>query len=297
MKIFAKLSDAGLGNKMFVWIKALICAHQNKAELFHSSWIDFHPKAYLRNITGKQRDWRFYRGIFKRQGILKIIRLQYYKLFYKKIKEPLESSVNINDKSLIVFWDIPRHADFLNDFIPYRNFIKEQIFKNLSSGTYRKYQILPTPLISIHLRKGDLPEHMRTPNEDIIKIIAFLNKRYKTNLPYCLFVDSPPSSVADILQIPNIHIEHTHNPMVDLLHLSKSKVIIPSIISSFSIWACFLSEAIILRHPNDKVSLPLREENKYVDYRFDTSYIVSDDNVLQKLDEIIYQYLECGKIS
>jgi hypothetical protein len=147
------------------------------------------------------------------------------------------------------------------------------------------------------LRKGDLPERMRTPNEDIIKIIEFLNIRYKTHLPFCLFVDSPPSSVADILQIPNVHIEHTHNPMLDLLHLSKSKIIIPSIISSFSIWACFLSEAILLRHPNDNVSLPLREGNKYVDYRFDTSFVIEDNYMLQKLDEAIYPYLEHGNIS
>lgn len=297
MKVFAKLSNAGLGNKMFVWVKALLYAHKHNAELFHSSWVDFHPKAYLRNLTGKQWDWRFYAGIFKRQGILKTIRWQYYKFTYKKIKEPINTPVNTNKKQVIVFWNIPRHADFLNEFIPERNFIKEQLFSNLSSKTLKKYKALSTPLISIHLRKGDLPEHMRTPNEDIIKIIEFFNKRYKTHLPFCLFVDSPPSSVADILHIPNVHIEHTHNPMVDLLHLSKSKVIVPSIISSFSTWACFLSEAVILRHPNDTVTLPLRDDSKYVDYRFDRSFIVNDDNVLQKLDEIIYQYLEDGKVS
>jgi len=60
LKVYAKLGNVGLGNKLYIFVKALLFAQKYNADFYRSSWVNFHPKAYLRNLTRKQKDLRMY---------------------------------------------------------------------------------------------------------------------------------------------------------------------------------------------------------------------------------------------
>jgi len=188
---------------------------------------------------------------------------------------------------LIVFYQNPFYINFFEEFIDQREKIKEIILNNLSKKTFKKYEQLPSCLLGIHLRRGDFPAQYRISNEDIIKIINFFNNRYNKYLPINIFTDSPPALISDILKIPNVKYENSFNVMIDLLKLSKCKIIIPSAYSTFSNWACFLSNGIVLRHPKDIIKKPIRNSNLFIETYFNENFNISDKKVLEKIDEII----------
>ncbi|MCX7953596.1 MAG: hypothetical protein N3A01_00225 [Bacteroidales bacterium] len=290
--VFANLTSAGLGNKMYVWTKAFLFARKYNLELYRSSWINFHPRAYIRNLKGIQKDLRFYGGIFKARSLTSIVKLNYYKKKFIKIYEPFNKEPESNE--IFVFCIYPQHQYFLHQYVNEKELIKNFIFKNLKKRIIEKYNNLDEPLISIHLRRGDLlvaNNNLVTPLDDVIKIIYFFKERYNRFLPIYIFTDSPAKQLKNLLSIPNVFYKTTYNPMIDLLHISKSRIIIPSIVSSFSTWACFFSSAIILRHPNDTVKVPFTPL-LYKETFFNDNFQINDENVLRNIDSIIENFFK-----
>ena len=64
---------------------------------------------------------------------------------------------------------------------------------------------------------------------------------------------------SEILQLDNVFLQEGNKDIVDLLLMAQSKMIIPSPGSTFSLFASYLSDAIILHHP-DFWMRPLRSE-------------------------------------
>jgi hypothetical protein len=70
-------------------------------------------------------------------------------------------------------------------------------------------------------------------------------------LPVTIFTDANAAEINRLLSIGNITVAANHADIVDILLLSRSKICILSISSTFSFWAGFLSNGIVLKHPDE----------------------------------------------
>jgi hypothetical protein len=117
------------------------------------------------------------------------------------------------------------------------------------------------PIIGVHVRMGDfrvLKEgenfaqvgSVRTPLDYFITIINKIRNIHGSILPVTIFTDGFISEIAPLLKLENTITADKNSDIVDLLLLSKSKVIISSAGSTFSYWAAFLSNAPVIMHPD-----------------------------------------------
>ena len=119
-----------------------------------------------------------------------------------------------------------------------------------------------------HIRRGDFRPlasnedfarvgGVQTPNDYFLSVIAGIRRVAGHDVPVTVFSDGSDTELAFILSLPNVTRSQTENDVVDLLLMSRAQVIVPSAGSTFSEWAGFLSDAIIVRHP-DHIHAPIR---------------------------------------
>lgn len=255
MRVFAIIPRAGLGNRLLVWAKALVFSYLNNTPLYIIGLNKLHIGPLLRNEKSK----RFYLSNFRLRVPIKDYLV--YIVFNKNkalIEPPISKLQKSNRKTLVIFNGVPHYSDYFAGLKPYRNFIKEELFKIASRKTLDKYFNSEIPYIGIHIRMGDFRKVdkvedvnkiglARTPLYYFIDCINKIRSKYKKNIPVTIFSDGYEDELKEILTLDNVKLFNTENDLADLLVLSKSKIIIVSEGSTFSYWAGFLSEASIIR--------------------------------------------------
>ena len=117
-----------------------------------------------------------------------------------------------------------------------------------------KYKSEKSPVIGVHIRRGDFVKNGSAVNLDyyiqVIKTIRFINGN---NLPVTVFSDGHRAELNPILQLNNVEIFDSKDDLIDLLTLSKSKILITSIGSSYSYWAAFMNNGVVIHHPKSWV--------------------------------------------
>ena len=88
----------------------------------------------------------------------------------------------------------------------------------------------------------------RTPMQYFIDVINIIREVSETNLPVTVFSDGSESELKEVLQLPNVKLAEDDLDILQMLHLSKSKIIVLSAGSTFGQWAGFLSNAAIINH-------------------------------------------------
>ncbi len=263
-QVIAKMPNAGLGNILFVWARALIFSKQHQLPLTVLGLNGIHLGPFLR----KEKVKRFYFGQFKFPNISSYIAIPVAKLFVKTIKEP---TVIENDSKIYVFDQIPDWAHFFKDLKPHRQLVINEFYNLLSKkNQYRLAQLKNEEYIAIHIRMGDfkpLGEHIdfktvgatRTPFKYFIDIIEKLKHNGFANTPIKIFSDGHEHELTDILTIPNVSYTPPEQDVIDLVKISRAKLIVTSASSTFSEWAGFLSDVPIIRHP-DHIHSKIRDE-------------------------------------
>jgi hypothetical protein len=98
---------------------------------------------------------------------------------------------------------------------------------------------------------------VRTPEEYFVDIIEKIRSISGKSLPVSVFTDGHRSEFEKLFNLPSVTMVEGNTDIVDLLLLSKSKVIVTSANSTFSYWAGFLSDAPLILHP-DHIHEPIR---------------------------------------
>jgi hypothetical protein len=78
-------------------------------------------------------------------------------------------------------------------------------------------------------------------------------------LPVTIFTDANSKEIEDLLKLPNVSLASSNPDIVDILLLADSKYLLTSVSSTFSYWAAFLSEGIVIKPPKEWQA-PLRHE-------------------------------------
>jgi len=257
--VIAKLPRAGIGNKMLVWAHAKIFGYLNNIDVFSTNWVTFHIGPYLR----KEKNKRFYYGYFNHTSLINKLRIKYFNLFYKSQVEPKVERLNTSySGNIFTFHKIPHWSDHFLQIRRYRDYVREEIYSTLITERVKEeIDQYSSPEIGVHIRMSDFSfpvedkslrtqGMVRTPLSFFIQQIINIRKIVGEQVKATIFSDGFLNELAPILDLPNVEMAPSKSDIIDLLLLSKSKVILTSRDSTFSYWGVFLSDAICIHHPS-----------------------------------------------
>ena len=258
--VVCKLPDAGLGNQLFPLTRAMVFSHLNHLPLIVTGYHRLKPGPYLRGEKNKRK----YRAFFNFQkGYLgelgDKLRVNSYKRKYAVIKEPSISSIAEEGDKLYYFTRLSHYSDYFNELKDHRELAISLLKQAMNPVIFTELQSCKAPDIAVHIRMGDFrklkPEEdfnkvgsVRTPLDYFIEMIRTTRSVSVRNLPVRVFTDGHPSELKELFELPETSLVKGNTDMTDLLLMSKSKVIITSAGSTFSYWAGFLSEAVLIMH-------------------------------------------------
>lgn len=270
--VICRLPKAGLGNQLFPLMKAYVFAHINELPIIITNYRQLKIGVYLRGEKSK----RNYRGYFNfEQNLLKDLD-NYRKIKFSKapiICEPFLStlSVTATDRNYKLE-AIPNWVNYFDQLKNYRQLVKILLTNLLRKEVTLELEKLVSPIIGVHVRMGDFRKlaksedfskvgAVRTPEEYFVKIIKLIRLINGSHLPVSVFTDGFKHEFNELLSLDNITFIDGNKDIVDLLLLSRSKIIVTSAGSTFSYWAGFLSEVPIIMHP-DHIHEPIRWTNE-----------------------------------
>lgn len=288
--VYAKLPNAGLGNMLFVWARALVFAHINNAKFVYSGW----KKLRLKTIFKTRKLGRFY-SFFEKGNQISNISYWFLKVTRKKkLIEP--SFLNNTEFNLATFNKIPHWDDYFKDIKEYNKLISIELRKIIKNDYLTYLNNVDKPLIGVHIRMGDfkrlLPNQdfketggVRTPLFYFNNIINQIRLITGKNTPVTIFSDGNKTELIEIFNLGNINFAQTPNEITDLMLLSHSKIIITSAGSTFGYWAGFLSNAILIMHP-DHIHASIRS-NKINDLFYEGAFDTNNKKLVQLINEIL----------
>jgi hypothetical protein len=207
-----------------------------------------------------------YVGYFNRRQPINPIEKHLVLGTYKRVVEPEIAKSTRNNREgsfLYVFKDIPHWSDYFVGLRNHRDPIRDAIYDMLALKHRQRLAVLKAPVIGIHVRLGDFRAletgedfsqvgQVRTPLSYFIDSIDTIRQIYGSMLPVTVFSDGCDDDLTELLMLPNVSRAPHNSDVVDLLLLSKAKIVIPSSGSTFSYWSAFLSDAAVLHHPDHK---------------------------------------------
>lgn len=256
--VISKLPDAGLGNKLFTWAHGLVFSTKNNLPHLSNGF----TKIKIGPIIRREKSLRFYANYFSSSKIISKIGL--YLLLKKKKNITIDyldcdKLIDTNEDCVYIFNQIPNWSDYFKNIRENRTIVKEQFFICLNNNVSQKYIAKKSPVIGVHIRMGDFKKmaattdfakvgHTRTPMQYFIDCINLLRNASNKNLSVTIFSDGKKSELEEILALENTSLAEDDLDILQMLHLSKSKVIILSAGSTFGQWAAYLSDAAIINH-------------------------------------------------
>ena len=79
-------------------------------------------------------------------------------------------------------------------------------------------------------------------------------------MPVEIVTDGKASDLAELLSIPSVTMAPKRSKIADILVMARSKVLVPSVGSTFGYWAGFLGDAAIVHHA-DHFHNPIRPDS------------------------------------
>lgn len=272
--VYSRLPRAGLGNKLLVWAKAEIFAKQNGLQHYTSRWADLKLGPYIRG----ERSKRHYQQMFSKNCLPPMFdKLWMMWAMQKTIEPDFQSAlkkVEKNQSELYVFNTVPDWKDYFLGLRGHEIFLRDKFYGILHQRVRNEFHSFEqTPIVGLHVRRGDFRElksdeklgkdcNVRTPISYYINVLTELRELAGKELPATIFTDGRHDDVKELLEIPNVEVAQHGSDVLDMLMLSKSKVIVPSIASTFSYWAAFISDAVVITHPAHDVRIRGEELTK-----------------------------------
>ena len=292
-EVVCKLPRAGLGNQLFPLMKAYTFGYLNKLPVTVIGYHQFKIGPYLRREKTKRR----YRGFFVFQKNMLAERLDSLRVLNKKFEMIAEPPVHVMNeanatKKRYLFREIPHWDHYFDGLKEHRQLVIELFWKMLSGSVKKKIQALQSPCIGVHIRMGDFRKMhegedfsklgiVRTPEQYFVDVINNIREIHGSVLPVHVFTDGYRHEFVELFKLENITMVEGNSDIIDLLLLSKSRIIVTSATSTFSYWSAFLSDAIVIMHP-DQINIAIRPE--YTNGKLYQG--IADANNLQFVDSV-----------
>lgn len=244
--LFLQLPRSGLCNKLLIWAGALVWSHKHQVNLIVKGW--FHlPIGSMLRFENKKR--------------------YYSNFFISNSKWTIFPAIKFRNSTTITSIDSPLLGDenyfrykseaYIKDFTklaPYHNLIVQSFFKLIRPTILMKAESIQPPFIAVHIRKGDFVKIGFAIELDYyVNAIHQLRSKFENTPHVVVFSDGFEHELAEVLNLTNVSLFPTENDLIDLLVMSKTKILITAYESSYSYWAAFISNAVVLHHPKATV--------------------------------------------
>lgn len=258
--VYASLPRAGLANKLLIWSNALVFSYLNNMPLYVTGWHEMKLGPYIRREKSK----RNYKNYFKYSNLDPLTRIK-HQLCYKKVicnEHSLESFSKSLGNNKYIFSQMPHWSDYFYCIKNHQQLIKNSFYKLIGPDYFQKVQSLDSPCIGVHVRRSDFRElksgesldkscNIRIGNNYFIDTINYIRESANKELPATIFTDGRPNEIEDLLSLPNVKMSNSKSDLLDLISLSKSKVILTSLRSTYGYWSAFISQSAIINHPKE----------------------------------------------
>lgn len=245
--VVAVLPRAGFGNKLFVWARALVFARANAFPMYVIWW-----NHLGRNLFSKKgRRGRYVKALnaplaWTNPNFLR-------SLLSARVYEPVVAK-KLAANTTYIFDSLPDWRTYFEDLRPHRELIRSEFKKILKPSD------TAPPFIGMHIRLGDFksldkqqPFHTqgstRTPIFYFQEVIKGLRSIFGNDKIIHLFSDGTDDELEELLIDPMTRRFCAETDVHELAALAEAKVIVLSASSTFGLWAAFLSEAIVIHHP------------------------------------------------
>jgi hypothetical protein len=267
--IHCKLPNAGLGNQLFPIVNAYYFGKLNNLPVITSGYHRVRIGPYLRGEKSKRKYsnyFTFQKGLIGTW--LDARRLKNYSK-YNLVNEPaLEKIASTENSCIYEFNAVPHWSDYFARLKDHRKEIIEFFYSLIRKDILNEAMTLQAPCIGVHIRMGDFRKlqagedfgksgAVRTPEIYFIEMIKAIREINGSNLPVSVFTDGYRSELKDLLSLDNITMIEGNRDIVDMLLLSRSKIIITSAGSTFSYWSAFLADVPVVRH-SEHLHQPIR---------------------------------------
>ena len=259
--VICKLPKAGLGNQLFPLMKAYCFAELNQLPVVVTNYHQLKIGPWLRGEKTK----RNYHGFFSFEksivGDLWDQKNIWLNSNFELREEPEIKKVEQPANKKFLFSEIPHWEDYFDGLRQNRELAISLFWKMLSPVVLEQLKLIESPCIGVHIRMGDFRKlkrgenfsmvgMVRTPEMYFIEMINKIRAIHGTALRVSVFTDGYRNEFEKLFELENIELVEGNSDMVDLLLLSKSKIIVTSAGSTFSYWAAFLSNALVIKHPD-----------------------------------------------
>ena len=277
--VVCKLPKAGLGNQLFPLLNALVFAEINDLPVKIVGYHQFKLGPYLRREKSKRNYsdyFTFQRSFFSEK--LDILFIKKKEKSFRVINEPgLEKIEEERRTNCIYLFDqVPHWANYFGGLREHREQVIQLFWNTLNKQVKQSVDQLSAPGIGVHIRMGDFRKlhqgedfskvgAVRTPEDYFIDVISQLRAMHGSCLPVSVFTDGYPHELEKLLRLEKVTLVQGNTDIVDMLLLSRSKIVVTSAGSTFSYWSGFLSNAPIVMHP-DHIHEPIRSANELHKY-------------------------------
>jgi hypothetical protein len=155
--------------------------------------------------------------------------------------------------------------NYFADVAEHRDLLRARLYRLVSRRRLEELEREEEPVIGVHVRLGDFAAPVgdltqglgRTPVHYFCRLVDGVRRIHGTDLPATVFSDGGDDELAELLRMPRVRRARRNADIVDLLLLSRSKVVIPAAWSTFSLWSAFLSDAPAILYPIARIP-PIR---------------------------------------
>lgn len=248
-RVYVELPRSGLGNLLLIWSRAKVFSHVKGIPLVTSSWWNMRWGSWLRLENKKRMYW----GYFKESPIWQRFHLRFFRSGFAIQREPKITKESLPvQPTLFVFSTTVVEDDLFASIRLYRDLIKQELQQLVRPALLIKLDSCPAPLAAVHIRRGDFKiSNPITPISFFIAGIRYIREQTAKCLPVTVFTDADEKEICDILAMENVFLAKKNPDILDILLMSRSRILILSQSSTFSYWAAFLSNAILIKPKDD----------------------------------------------
>ena len=258
--VVCKLPRAGLGNQLFPLMKAYCFGYLNDLPVIVTGYHQVKIGPYLR----REKNKRNYSGFFNFQKNIFSAQLDKWRLRRYTTQRPEPAVQKLVTEHLVddcyVYTEMPHWDHYFDGLKENRELVITLFRKLLSRRVLDKIAVQSAPCIGVHIRMGDFRKLkegedfdqvgiVRTPETYFIDAINSIRGVHGAALPVTVFTDGFREELEQLFKLEHITLSEGNNDIEDLVQLSRSQLIITSSTSTFSYWAGFLSDAIVIMHP------------------------------------------------
>ncbi|MEO6231211.1 MAG: alpha-1,2-fucosyltransferase [Ferruginibacter sp.] len=245
--VFITFPKTGLGNMLFIWARGLVFSQINRLPMVTASWWGFRWGAIIRKEKRNRLYWKY----FKETPLL--TRLAIKLSLKQRIIEPPVQRIDLpEDSKIYCFNTVMPDVDLFVSLRDHKELIRLQLLEILHPVQKKNLSLFNAPEIGIHVRRGDfLMGSNLTPLAFFIKGINLIREEIGKEITVTIFSDATKEELKQLLNLPFTTLAAEKADILDIILLSKSKILMLSASSTFSYWGAFLSEAFVIRPHTD----------------------------------------------